>query len=103
MSLVFDSFPDREHAERFAAAVNRVEPELATKVLATVAASDALVIFPFKLTPPIVHVERPYSGHDSDIETAREGGFADDTSTGREREEALELAVIPYLGEYRGT
>lgn len=101
--LIFDSFPTLDHAERFAAAVAQVEPELSTRIYTDAGEAFTADPIPVQLVAPVVHVERPYSGHDPEIESARQGGFADDTSTGAEREQALELAVIPYLGKYVGT
>lgn len=103
MPLVFHAFADTAAAERFAAAVSVLEPELETNIHDDADAAADEAIFPFHLVAPVVLVERPYSGHDSDIETARDGGFADDTPTGAEREAALESAVIAFGGRYAGT
>lgn len=101
--LIFDRFPSLDAANRFAASVNTIEPDLATEVHESADVAARRAIYPFALRGPVVLVERPYSGHDSDIETARQGGFADDTATGAEHEQALELAVIAYGGQFRGT
>lgn len=101
--LIFDSFADHDAAALFVAAVKQLEPELQTFTFGTVAEAQAHDPIPVQLVPVIVHVERPYDGNDSAIEHAREQGFADDTPTGREREEALEQLVAQYHGTYVGT
>ena len=57
--LIFDQFPDKKHAEDFAAAVRDTNGR-ATIVCDTQDESDYHDPFPFKLTPPIVLVEREY-------------------------------------------
>lgn len=87
MSMIFDSFPDRDAAERFAAGVKRIHNREAV-VFDTVAESDAHDVFPFDLTPPIVHVERLYPIWDE---------------KNMEAEQAIEQLVQEFGGEFAGT
>jgi len=57
--LIFHQFPDKKHAEDFAAAVRDTYGR-ETHVCDSQEESDYLDPFPFKLTPPIVLVEREY-------------------------------------------
>lgn len=103
MTLIFDSFPNHATATAFAVAVRTLEPELEVTICETVDESDDVNLFPYLLTPPIVHVERPYSDDDDAILRVRELGGSDEPATGAEREAALESAVLAFSGEYRGT
>lgn len=102
-TMIFDGFDTAEDAARFAAAVREVEPDLQTWTFDSETASDAFSVFPFLLHAPIVHVERPYSGDDNAILYAREQGFADNTPTGAEREEAICDLTPGFACTYRGT
>lgn len=104
MPLVFDSFPSFGKAFFFRLAVE-AEYELTgnTYSRSELDAAHKDAMFPFKLTPPVVLLERPYSGHDSDIETARNGGFADDTPTGAEVEERIATLAATFGGRFAGT
>ena len=55
--LIFDSFPDREHAEAFAKQVKRMYRR-STIVCDSQEESKAFAVFQFKLFPPITLVER---------------------------------------------
>lgn len=101
--LIFDSFPSERQLEHFQARVRREHPELEQHVHADITEAMTCDPIPAELHPPIVHVERPYSGHDSDIERAREGGFADGTPTGAELEELIERLAPLYGGRFVGT
>ncbi len=57
MSMIFDRFPTRARAEAFRAAV-KAEFDLDGQVFDTDAAAQSHDPFPFRLEPPIVHVDR---------------------------------------------
>lgn len=61
MSMIFDRFPTRERGEAFRAAV-KVEIGLDGQVFDTVAAAQEHDPFPFRLDPPIVHIDRSGEG-----------------------------------------
>lgn len=79
--LIFDHFPDRLKAVGFASHI-RATTGRDARVYASQAESDAVDPYPFVLTPPIVLVSRE-----------------DDLSG----EDAIELAVYKFGGEFAGT
>jgi hypothetical protein len=80
--LIFDSFENKETAEKFAAHVELVFQRKAY-VFMTKAASDESDIFPFELYPPIVHVER--------------------IEVGERLEKTIEESVLAFGGIFVGT
>ena len=88
MSLIFDSFPDRKHAEDFSAAVKEQFPQHQTHIWMSQHDMQELCmrqgpggnatpeemnieadVFPWKLEPPIVLVSRLKDGeHEHEIE-----------------------------------
>ena len=85
--LIFDSFPSRTDAEKFA---NHVKAtfDLETRVFDNQNDSDKVDPFPFILYPPIVLVERP---------PERNGGIDD------KAEENLQKLVTSFKGDFAGT
>jgi hypothetical protein len=86
MSLIFDKFPTREHADKFALDVCHHYG-----LDATVFASEEDAFehdpFPFDLTAPIVHVERP------DVSPSEDEAI----------ERYIERLVTHYGGAFAGT
>ena len=74
--LIFDSFPSRDAAERFASATG-----LSATVHDSQEESNRIDLFPFVLHPPIVLVER----------------------AGDDEEHGLDLLVEAYNGKFAGT
>lgn len=101
--LIFDSFPSVEQAEAFRVAVRDTWPELQSWLYDSNAAAQERELFPGELEPPIVHVERPWSGDDDAIEYARSQGFANDAQTAAEIESEIEELVDDFGGEFAGT
>lgn len=101
--LIFDRFPTLERAQAFAQAVSFAEPELDVHVTMDAAGANQRAVYLWRLHAPVVLVERIDSGYDSDIERAREAGYANDTPTGAEREAGLEKLVAIFGGTFVGT
>jgi hypothetical protein len=57
MSMIFDRFPSRREADGFAASVTRLTG-LGASVYDDEAAAMEHDLFPLRLVPPIVHVDR---------------------------------------------
>jgi|SRR6516162_99974 hypothetical protein len=98
MPLVFDSFPDRTAAERFAAAVKQQFDLGATvydsqDVSAAIDFSHAVDLSTYQLSAPIVLVERAEYLADSD----------ESASAALEKENAVEQLAEQLGGEYVGT
>jgi hypothetical protein len=64
---IFDRFPDRQAAERFAAAVRKTYG-LTADVYDDQDRSDEVDPFPFELTPPIVLAERTYDKQENALD-----------------------------------
>lgn len=76
--LIFDSFPSRKHAEKFVNAIWK-RFYLSCQIHDSQDASNKADLFPFKLYPPIVLVERGY------------------------KEEEVEQLVDKFEGRFAGT
>lgn len=103
MSLIFDTFPSFEDAERFARAVKAQYPELEAVVFADAALAQSHDPTPYEQVAPIVHVERPSSDDDDAIAKARELGMSGNVLTAAETERAMEFAVEWFGGRFAGT
>ena len=85
MSYIYDGFPTWEAAENFAA-VAANQYDLPAIVFADQASANRHCPFPYVLTAPIVHVDRPvYGDEDEEIENL------------------LEREAVAHGGEYAGT
>lgn len=72
MSLLFDKWPDRGRIAEFIDAVHELDPDLDCHIYETVQASDAADPFPYRLYPPIVHVDRTDENTEAIIESLGE-------------------------------
>jgi hypothetical protein len=91
--IIFDSFPSRENAEKFASAVS-ARFNRQTHVCDSKKEADAVDPHPFNLFPPIVMVERLWPW---------EGATQDDCDKDLQIEREIEESVTQFCGEYVGT
>jgi hypothetical protein len=85
--LIFDQFPAREKAEQFAEQVKR-QFQIGATVYDSQDESNVVDVFPFKLWPPIVLVDR------------RDGETADESVA---LEDEVRSLVVDFSGEFAGT